>query len=294
MTREHYNYTILDYEKELIDSKVPPRERYKKEMFGTDEWIKVDDLRVDISVQRELQDAHVRKIVSKFDPSAFGRLIVTRREDGHYYVTDGQHRLNALREMGLDYAPCVVVGLNTLADEGRNFINVNEQSAKVTTLDKYRIGVSAEVTAWLRVKECLDYISVECGTGEDRVSCVGIIYKIVNSSKLETSRENDMAMMKKTLFLLKKMYGVKEIQNTMVTGMYLFVKTHLFVNEDTTTTEVLSRLSDVNVREIRAKANTLRESNNGKGSISNYIGYLLYVEFNRGLKKSRLPLRIHI
>lgn len=294
MWRDNGNSTMVDYAKEMVETSKPVNERYKKEMFGYEEWIPVEKIKVDISVQRDLQEYHVQKITRKFDPTAFGRLIVTLREDGNYYCTDGQHRLRALETLGIEIAPCIIIKLYSVKDEGLNFVNVNEQSAKVSNLDKYRIGVSSEIEAWLRVKECLDSINAKAGTGENQVSCVGVINKYVNNSKLESSRQKDIEVMKKTLFILQKAYGTKGVTDRMVQSMAYFVRTYVFDNSDTTSGEIIERLSGTNFKEIIAKAHDMRDNNAKRGTVVSYVAYLIYTEYNNGLRKNRLPLRISL
>ena len=293
--KEEYNYTLIDHELEIIETKKPIDQRYTKEMFGKEMWIPLELLRVDINVQRELQDNHVQKMLRKFDPSAFGRLVVTKREDGYYYISDGQHRKKMLEILNIKEAPCVVVNLCDIKDEGMNFININQQSAKVSNIDKYRIGCSSMLSEWLRVKEVIDYVGCEAGTGSGKVSCVSALYKIVNSSKLETSRERDIILAKKTLLILKSVWGVESMTHAMVSGMYIFVKNHTFLHQDTDTTEIINRLSKkTSWKDINSKAQTMKENNNGSGKLYSYIAYQFYVEYNNGMKKNRLPLRIEI
>ena len=287
------DYTLLDYEKEVTEINRPATQRFTKEMFGKEEWLRISDIKIDIEVQRELQEAHVQNIIRKFDPTAFGRITVSKREDGFYYCTNGQHRLRALERMGFDLCPCIVVNLCSLKDEGQNFIKINEQSAKVSNIDKYRIGVSSEVREWLLVKEALDFCGLKVTTGEGGVSCVSVIYKILNASKLETSRQRDMEAMKKSLYILKTLYGIKGINNSVLQGMFIFVRTHI-MSGDTTVTETINRLKNTNYKEFVSKANSLKDSGGGKGKIASYIAYLMYVEYNRGLKRNQLPLKIHL
>ena len=150
---------FIDVEKEISKPV-----KFTKEMFGIDAWIPVDKLKVDIRVQRELQDTHVTRLQRKFDPAAFGRLSVSPREDGYYYVQDGQHRLALAKAVGLTEVPCIIHSLESLRDEGRAFIKINENSAKISGIDKYRIGVASEVVEYLRVKECVDYAGLSVYT----------------------------------------------------------------------------------------------------------------------------------
>ena len=294
--KNKYNYTLLDIEGEIKESNKPVNERFTKKMFGEEKWIPLDKLKVDIEVQRELQDSHVQNIIKKFDPSAFGRLVVTQREDGYYYITDGQHRKKTLELLGINEAPCVVVNLCNLKDEGMNFININQQSAKVSNIDKYRIGCSSMITEWLRVKEVVDFVSCTVGTSKGQISCTSALYKLVNTSKLETSRARDIELAKKSLLVLKSVWGIESITHAMVNGMFIFLKNHTFINDDTNTKDVITRLSSRKIpwKEINNKAHTMKENNNGSGKVYSYIAYQFYVEYNNGMKKNRLPLRIEI
>ena len=294
--KDKYNYILLDVDNEITESNKSVNNKFTKEMFGIEKWIPLDKLKVDIEVQRELQDTHVQNIIKKFDPSAFGRLVVTQREDGYYYITDGQHRKKTLELLGINEAPCVVVQLCDLKDEGMNFININQQSAKVSNIDKYRIGCSSMITEWLRVKEVVDFIGCSVGTSKGQISCTSALYKLVNTSKLETSRQRDIELTKKSLFVLKSVWGIESITHAMVNGMFIFLKHHTFINNDTTINDIINRLSSrkASWKEINTKAHSMKENNNGSGKLYSYIAYQFYVEYNNGMKKNRLPLRIEI
>ena len=287
MSINNYNYEIIDVDKEL-SSPI----KYTKEMFGEDAWIPVEKLKIDIRVQRELQETHVTKLLGKFDPSAFGRLSVNLREDGFYYVSDGQHRLEIAKRLGLSEVPCVVNRLESLRDEGRSFIKINQNSAKVSGIDKYRIGVSSEVEEYLRVKECVDYAGLRIGTGLNQINCVSAIYRLINHATLLTSIEANMRNMKKTLYILNKCYGVDGINHLTVTGLYIFVRTYLETGL-TTTEAIIERLSTINIKELIAKANDMKY--NGKGKTVSYVAYLFLIEYNKKLKVSnKLPMHIEV
>lgn len=287
MLINNYNYEIIDVDKEL-SSPI----KYTKEMFGEDAWIPVEKLKIDMRVQRELQETHVTKLLGKFDPSAFGRLSVNLREDGFYYVSDGQHRLEIAKRLGLSEVPCVVNKLESLRDEGRSFIKINQNSAKVSGIDKYRIGVSSEVEEYLRIKECVDYAGLRIGTGLNQINCVSAIYRLINQATLLTSIEANIRNMKKTLYILNKCYGVDGINHLTVTGLFIFVRTYLETGL-TTTEAIIERLSTINIRELISKANDMKS--NGNGKTVSYVAYLFLIEYNKKLKVSnKLPMHIEV
>ena len=275
-----------------VDKEVSKPIKYTKEMFGVDMWIPIDKLKVDIRVQRELQETHVDKLHKKFDPAAFGRISVSPREDGYYYVQDGQHRVALAKAVGLTEVPCIVHSLESLRDEGRAFIKINENSAKITGVDKYRIGVASEVVEYLRIKECVDYAGLRIGTGINCINCVSAIYRSVNSATLLSSIEANMRSMKKTLYILNKCYGIDGINHLTVQGMFLFAKTYL----ETGYTDVetcISRLKNINIKDLISKAYDMKE--NGRGKTVSYVAYLFLVEYNKKLKPTnKLPMHIEV
>lgn len=283
-----YNFEVIDADKEITKN----RPKYSKEMFGKDVWLSTKELRIDMRVQRELQECHVDKMLKKFDPASFGRLSVTKRADGYYYVQDGQHRLEMARRLSLEEVPCVVNNLVSVKDEGHTFIKINQNSAKVSGIDKYRIGVSSEIPEYLRVKECCDYAGVRIGSGPNYVNCVAAINRCINSATLMTSIEYNMKAMKYSLKLLKDCFGVEGINQVTTLGMFIFVKTYI-MEGITDTTSVVDRLHKVNIRDIISKAHDMKT--NGTGKVYSYVAYLFLTEYNRNLKSTRkLPVRIEI
>lgn len=275
-----------------VDKEVSKPIKYTKEMFGIDMWIPVDKLKVDIRVQRELQDTHVDKLQKKFDPAAFGRISVSPREDGYYYVQDGQHRVALAKAIGLTEVPCIVHSLESLRDEGRAFIKINENSAKITGVDKYRIGVASEVVEYLRIKECVDYAGLRIGTGINCINCVSAIYRSINSATLLSSIEANMRSMKKTLYILNKCYGIEGINHLTVQGMFLFTRTYL----ETGYTDVeacIGRFKNISIKELINRAYDMKE--NGRGKTVSYVAYLFLVEYNKKLKPTnKLPMHIEV
>ncbi len=71
--------------------------------------IEASKLRV-AKYQRVCEAAHVTRIAKAFDREALGSIVVSCREDGSYYVVDGQHRVAAARvALGVDaLLPCEV------------------------------------------------------------------------------------------------------------------------------------------------------------------------------------------
>lgn len=82
--------------------------------------IPLEDLHIDNSYQRPIQN-HIKTLTREWEDIKCDPLKVNYREDGYFYVWDGQHRKEAAHSRGLEYLLCdVTIGL-TVEEEARLF-----------------------------------------------------------------------------------------------------------------------------------------------------------------------------
>ncbi|MEX0666102.1 MAG: ParB N-terminal domain-containing protein [Acidimicrobiia bacterium] len=63
-----------------------------------------------ISHQRKASDAHVKRVIGSVERVGFVTpVVVVERDDGGYWIIDGQHRFLAAQELGLRQLPAVIV-----------------------------------------------------------------------------------------------------------------------------------------------------------------------------------------
>lgn len=118
--------------------------------------IRLRDIIFDLSVQREPDRNHVRNIVSRFDPMAFGILAMVEI-DGRLICIDGQHRTLAAIERGFgDSLVWCSVGLcPDVETAARWFTDLQKQKAAGPEVIQ-RVGETAKDPVALRVREALD------------------------------------------------------------------------------------------------------------------------------------------
>lgn len=95
-------------------------------------YVRVRDVLIDPSYQRDINPAKVAAIVKNFNPRRLGPIDVSRRDDGHDYAFDGQHRLEVARRLGQEVVPANIHFGLTVEEEAALF---DEQTDNTTPLD---------------------------------------------------------------------------------------------------------------------------------------------------------------
>jgi hypothetical protein len=112
--------------------------------------VKVSDLLIDYSYQRQQSKSKVAKIARNFNYDALGVIIVSIRESGDMFVLDGGHRVAAMNLLGKsdENINALVYFDLTLKQEASLFISLNEERTKPKRFDIHTASSSAgEVTA---------------------------------------------------------------------------------------------------------------------------------------------------
>lgn len=106
-------------------------------------WVKASDMVVSTIAQREQRQARVNQIVAEFDQDKIGTPILSHR-GGHYFIVDGQHRIEAMRTVlgeEVEVQCWVYEGLDEAA-EAELFLRYNDVLI-VNSYDKFQVAVQA-------------------------------------------------------------------------------------------------------------------------------------------------------
>jgi len=91
--------------------------------------IPIGKLNVDTTYQRAINQRFARLIAENLDPDDFGRLIVYQREDGTFWIVDGQHRWYAVKYVlgwsDSQMVPCDVYSSSGAAEEAKRWLAQN-------------------------------------------------------------------------------------------------------------------------------------------------------------------------
>jgi len=105
--------------------------------------VRLAELQIDHEYQRTLDEKRAQKIGEQYVPALFGVVVVAQRNDGVYYVIDGQHRVAGLVMSGhqdMEIAVQVHRGL-TQSEEAMMFYELNMGRGNVRAFDQFKARV---------------------------------------------------------------------------------------------------------------------------------------------------------
>ena len=180
----------------------------------------------DFSYQRPVNMNRVKEIVAEFDPDLVNILKVSFR-DGHYYVFDGSHTLEALRIVNAKEHFQVICKLYkglTYEREAQLFALQNGNATRVGTPYKMRALERAGDTPTVQFLEATRGTGFEISPGE-RTSKKNTIAAVCKASAVydQLGEEQYKAMLK----LIKETWDGESwsVSQNMLSGMAIFYKT---------------------------------------------------------------------
>lgn len=181
--------------------------------------IKLGEIRVSPTGQRELNTVRVKRIVDNLDMERLGTITVSQR-DGLYWLIDGQHRFNALKEFfGEGYedwqtqAWCYF-GL-TEEQEAEKFLQHNEVLA-VDAYSRFKVGVTANRP----VESDIDRIVRSLGLKVSRTQGNGSISAV--SALTKTYTRFGPSGLTQTLWAIRESFGDGGFESVIIDGLALF------------------------------------------------------------------------
>jgi len=260
-------------DKNVIGVHPEPPEFIKRELKY--ELMKIEELNFDGVYQRKVSVDKVRNIVRQFDIGVVGALIVSKREDGNYYVIDGQHRISAMKLLNIESIMCVIHEGLTIADEARLFKKCNNTRKQPSAIDNFRADLIAKNPITLEINKIVEENGFRINITNAKpsesakpaitaVSALTKVYKEMGSEGLQYV----LSVLKDTIY---------KPTHSDIAGMGIFVRKY----EDKIDKNMLiKKLQKVTPVEILSKTRQMTEIMGGHLT-TNYAKYILKV-YNAG------------
>lgn len=210
----------------------------RAERGGTLRWVPIGMMRVSPVAQREINRARVDKLASAFDLDQLGVPVVSHR-DGHFYIVDGQHRIEALKEIGWgdQQIQCWIYEGLTEEQEADKWLRLND-TLTISAYDRFTKGVTAG-----RDKECdINRIVLALGlavartrTDDGGIAAVGTLTRVYERS--------GPAVLSRTLRIIRDAYGNSGFEAPVIDGIGLLCARYNGALEDQLAVAKLKRLN---------------------------------------------------
>jgi len=133
------------------------------------DWVEASLIDVDHNYQREVDGRSVQRILTDFRWDHFGAVVLARKPDGRFAVTDGQHRVKAAQlHPGVTHVPALITALEGTEEEAKNFLVINRARKSVTPVETFWAGMAAGDQTAMRVRAALQKAGCDVvpGNGE--------------------------------------------------------------------------------------------------------------------------------
>lgn len=251
--------------------------------FGT---ASTADMKVVRKVQRAQIDSWVRKLAKGFDPEGIGVITVSRRGDGHLVLIDGQHRILAMRELGIANmkVPCKIYSGLKESEEARLFRLLNN-TRRISAYDLFDKGVVSGDTECVAIAEIVEShgLKIAGDAADGKVCCVSALQSIhMRNGKVRPG------LLSKTIAVAIRAWGrvAGAVSSPILQGIALIL---LRNGEDLDMDALVVRLSKYSggPTALYGRAKALKEIQ--KGSLVELVAAVITQVYNKGRRASALP-----
>lgn len=242
-----------------------------------------DQIYVDTSYQQPLDEKWVQYLIDNWDGNAAGALLISVHDDDRAATPDGQHRLAAMRRLGIKYWKCECHYGLTPEQEADLFLTRNNKKIP-HVLAKFHARVRKGEAKALDIKRIMKSYGVQVGFRDSNpnstfYNCIGSIEKAYDAGILD-----------ETIQLLEMCWsdhGRLARDKLVVDGITLFLRNfgqHRAFNMNSAVERIGKR---VDLKKAKTQA---RDLAGASGTSQAYqFAKFLWEAYNKGKQSLRLP-----
>jgi Family of unknown function (DUF6551) len=253
-------------------------------------WVAADDVGVFEDGQRSLRPHHVAKLVAAFCWEMLGAILVSKRKAGKYFVIDGQHRLEAVRQVGLGSKKirCEMYEGLTPDEEAALFVATNGPRLGVRPFDLFKARVTAKEPIAVAIKRVVSDLGIRISDEKlpGAISAVAAIEKVYTGKTLRVPGEHG-DLLRRTLRLLRDAWGEElgAFDGVIIEGLGAML---LRYGEEVQDERLLNKMTSANggARGLLRRAKNRRDDDGG--SLRNAVACQFVKLHNLKLRKEKL------
>lgn len=192
-----------------------PKVTKKVEREASLRWVPIAKMRVNPLAQRDLNQSRVDHLAANLDLEQIGTPTVNNR-DGAYYIIDGQHRIEALIQIGWEdqAIQCWTYSGLSEQDEAEKFLKLNDVLT-VNSMAKFRAGVHAGRTVPCDIDRIVraQNLCVSADKIDGAIGAVGTLERVYH--------RDGPAAMAKALRIIRDAYGSAGLEAAVIDGVAL-------------------------------------------------------------------------
>ncbi len=225
-------------------------------------WVPLGSMRVSALAQRDLKQARVDHIIADMDLEQIGTPTVNERDE-HYFVLDGQHRIEALKVwLGEDWPAqtlqCWTYSGLSEQDEAERFLKLNDTLA-VSAQAKFRVGIQAERPVETDINRIVQAqgLRVTKDHVEGGIRAVGTLRRVYTRS--------DGEVLGRALRIIRDAYGTPGLDASVIDGIGYLCARYDGELDDVKTVRQLSNVFGGVDGLLGMAARLRRETGSGRG-----------------------------
>lgn len=247
---------------------------------------------VDLKVQRLLNEARADAMSEDFQPHALGLVTASKREDGHIYTLDGNHRISAARKANYDgLIACRLFENLTLKEEAAMFLTLNNSRA-VQAIDRFKVRVTEGEPIASGINKVLKTYGLHVDWANNSslgvISAIGALETVYTGAGIRENGEYP-ELVDKVVRTLNRAYGEKSDRTTysriMLEGLGIFIATFGSRIDYDRLNYVLQGTTP---RQIVVQTRALKEAKVARGSLGTQGATVIHRLYNNRWK-AKLP-----
>lgn len=248
------------------------------------EIVLLDDLGVDLTYQRPLDQRLVEAILREYDPIAADPLTISKRRDGSLWIVNGQHEAAAAKLAGeTEMLAFVYEGL-TVRQEADLRLKKNNRRAD-TPLERFHAQVVAGNEESLAIQALLEQFGTVVNRTNSRwngINAVAVIERLY--------RWDDGITLGRTLQMIRDGFG--ELHGEAVTGTVLQAVAWFLSNHPNATQykDMLKRMQTYGVDDLQRKARSHKAVAGGSMWLNFYRAMVEVYNHRRGEAARIIPV----